>query len=155
MSEMNYNGIRAMTVCKILSANDTGETGSHQAGILVPKDLSILSFFPELDKNIKNPRITLRFEDNSGTFWTFHFIYYNNKKFGGTRDEHRLTGMTAYIKQNNLKAGDRIYFHQGDDGKMLISHERQANMVTEHSVEYKVKSVTRLKLGNTWKIISI
>ena len=76
-------------------------------------------------------------------------------KVWGTRDEHRLTGMTAYIKQNNLKAGDRIYFHQGDDGKMLISHERQANMVTEHSVEYKVKSVTRLKLGNTWKIISI
>jgi len=31
---------------KLLSANDTGETGGHQAGILVPKsDAELLAFF--------------------------------------------------------------------------------------------------------------
>ena len=31
---------------KTLSKNDTGETGGHQAGILVPKEPDILGFFP-------------------------------------------------------------------------------------------------------------
>ena len=26
------------TIAKVLSANDTGETGGHQAGILVPRE---------------------------------------------------------------------------------------------------------------------
>ena len=37
--------IRTNAVEKILSRNDTGETGGHQAGIHVPKKKEILSFF--------------------------------------------------------------------------------------------------------------
>ena len=71
---------------KTLSRNDTGETGSHQAGIAIPKKKGILSFFPDLDNKIKNPRILLNFTDSSGKLWEFSFIYYNNKYFDGTRN---------------------------------------------------------------------
>jgi hypothetical protein len=48
-------------ISKVLSANDTGDTGGHQAGILVPKDPDILAFFPKLDANRRNPRCLLHF----------------------------------------------------------------------------------------------
>jgi hypothetical protein len=93
---------------KILSANDTGETGGHQAGICVPKAENILSFFPPLNPELKNPRQVLDIKDDAGTFWSFNFIYYNNRFFGGTRNEYRLTGMTAFFREFNLKDGDKI-----------------------------------------------
>ena len=43
-------------IAKILSANDTGETGGHQAGILVPREPDVISFFPKLDASQYNPR---------------------------------------------------------------------------------------------------
>src|SRR4051794_13059728 len=91
---------------KGLSANEPGETGGHQAGILVPKEERLLSFFPRLDPRQYNPRCYLKFVDDGGTFWEFAFIYYNNKLFDGTRNEYRLTHMTKYIRQANLVAGD-------------------------------------------------
>ena len=93
---------------KTLSKNDTGETGGHQAGILVPKDPEILGFFPQLEATIKNPRVPLDLLDDTGREWTFMFIYYNGKFFGLTRNEYRVTGMTAYLREFNLKAGDKV-----------------------------------------------
>lgn len=92
------------TIAKVLSANDTGETGGHQAGILVPREERLLSFFPRLDPSQYNPRCHLNFVDDAGTFWEFAFIYYNNKFFDGTRNEYRLTRMTKYIRQANLNS---------------------------------------------------
>ena len=64
---------------KKLSANDVGKTGGHQAGILVPKEEHILSFFPVLDRAEKNPRMTLvMFERTNRARWEFNFIFYNN-----------------------------------------------------------------------------
>ena len=96
---------RPSAITKVLSKNDTGETGGHQAGILVPKDPNILAFFPPLDSSTKNPRVRLNFFDPQGSLWKFSFIYYNNYFFGGTRNEYRLTWMTALIRNYNLKAG--------------------------------------------------
>ena len=50
---------------KILSASDTGQTGGHQAGILVPKTGEVLSFFPRLDPHRKNPRVVLDVIDDA------------------------------------------------------------------------------------------
>jgi len=90
-------------ISKLLSQNDAGQTGGHQAGILIPKSGGILDFFPVLNINEKNPRIQIVFTDETDRKWEFNFIYYNSKLFGGTRNEYRLTGMTFYIHQNNLK----------------------------------------------------
>jgi hypothetical protein len=133
-------------ISKTLSANDTGETGGHQAGILIPKRPSILSFFPELDASIKNPRISLYFFEEDGvTKWPFEFIYYNGKFFDGTRNEYRLTWMTAYLRAKNAKPSDRIEMLLDSDGRRHIKLERsQAVGEDENGV---------LKLRGGWKVI--
>lgn len=126
---------------KTLSANDTGETGSHQAGLCVPKRADILVFFPLLDPSVKNPRAPLDVIDETGQEWTFHFIYYNNRFFGGTRNEYRLTGMTAYFRLFNLKAGDTILLWRKSLRILSITYRRAA------------PTTKVIRLSSTWKVI--
>ena len=134
-------------IAKILSANDTGETGGHQAGILVPREERLLSFFPRLDARQYNPRCHLNFLDDGGTFWEFAFIYYNNSMFEGTRNEYRLTRMTKYIRQANLAAGDEVILTRDEDDRYRISHKRkQQTESTKTGV---------LRLGTGWRVVEI
>lgn len=135
-------------ITKTLSANDTGETGAHQAGILIPKRQGILSFFPELDSAVKNPRISLYFFEEDGiTKWPFEFIYYNGKFFDGTRNEFRLTWMTQYLRAKNAKTGDRIEMLLDDDGRRHIHLKRL------HEVAEDEDGVLKLRGG--WKVIDL
>lgn len=131
-------------IIKILSANDVGKTKSHQAGILIPKNKSILSFFPTLSKSEKNPRVTITFTDDSGQKWAFNFIYYNNKFFGGTRNEYRLTSMTKFFKVKNLKEGDKLFFSKNNE-KYVISHKRESNTYTKDFI----------KLSDSWITVNL
>jgi hypothetical protein len=131
------------TIEKVLTANDTGETGGHQAGICVPKDSNILSFFPALNSKLKNPREVIDIIDDAGRDWAFAFIYYNNRFFGGTRNEYRLTGMTAFFREFNLKAGDKIMLHRESEKTVRITFKRASA-----SGFGKV-----LKLSTSWKVI--
>ncbi len=74
---------RTDALSKVLSKNDTGETGSHQAGILIPKQEDILCFFPPLTVEEKNPRHKLKFSDGYDKCWKLIFIYYNNNFLTG------------------------------------------------------------------------
>jgi hypothetical protein len=114
---MNIDG--QIKIKKCLSRNDTGQTGSHQVGILIPKSQpEIMDFFPPLDSAIKNPDQLLRFQDSEGLSREFRYIYYNGQYFHnedgkpGTRNEYRLTRMTGFIKDYNLRAGDSIIFQR-------------------------------------------
>ena len=128
---------------KVLSANDTGETGGHQAGICVPKAPNVLAFFPLLDAKLKNPREVLDITDESGRVWSFTFIYYNNRFFGGTRNEYRLTGMTAFFRDFNLKCGDKIILRRESERKISIAFKRASD-----------RGVGKvLKLSTAWKVI--
>ena len=147
------NKPRAIT--NTLSFHDSGETGGHQAGICIPKGGEVLRFFPDLGNEEKNPRVSLHFVDSSGKVWKFNFIYYNNKFFDskGTRNEYRLTGMTAFFKENGLKAGDDITLIHNDDDTYTIQYKRQNKpnvtvIKTEDGKERK-----RLSIGSDWKII--
>ena len=137
--------MRPRSISKILSSNDTGETGGHQAGMLIPKGGEILEFFPALNGDEKNPRTYLYFIDDVNKRWKFNFIYYNNKFFGGTRNEYRLTGMTAYIRQNNLKTGDTIVLSRDDNGILSIRCERQNSTSS---------SIPKLVITGTWKVVN-
>lgn len=132
---------------KTLSSNDLGLTGAHQAGILIPKDEIILSFFPHLDQTAVNPRVSLRFLDESGTYWRFNFIFYNNKFRGGTRNEYRLTGMTKFLNGAKLMSGDSILFSKSEDD-YLISYRRQSE--TEKETD---NGIVKITLSNAWRII--
>ena len=134
------------SIAKVLSKNDTGETGGHQAGILVPKDSGILSFFPRLDPAQYNPRCHLIFMDNSGSFWEFAFIYYNNALFGGTRNEYRLTRMTNYIRQAGLVVGDEVILSH-DGMRYKVTHKRKRKT--------EISATGVLKLGSGWRVVQI
>jgi len=134
---------------KILSPNDVGSTGGHQAGILIPKDERILSFFPKLDGRQLNPRTHVVFEDESGTHWEFAFIYYNNRFFGGTRNEYRLTRMTRYIREAGLQSADEVILSRDGNGRYFIDHQTASTAVPLSSN----KSI--LKLSGGWRVIDI
>ncbi len=99
------------TYQKELTANDTGETGAHQAGVHIPKSQTdLLSFLPPLDASTKNPDAWLEMKDDAGDVWRFRFIHYNNRLHdpGGTRDEFRITHMTGFFRSVGASAGDTL-----------------------------------------------
>jgi hypothetical protein len=94
---------------KRLTDTDLGVTGSHQAGFLVPKRFVKEGLFDDFGGRELNPRRRLKFEDLSdGSDVYGNFIFYNNKLFGGTRLEYRLTGISRWIKDRGLRVGDSI-----------------------------------------------
>ena len=131
---------------KTLSANDTSESGTHQAGILIPKTGGALAFFPELDNTVKNPRAVIDVIDDGGKEWSFQFIYYNGRTLGvGTRNEYRLTGMTGFLRQFALKAGDKVTFTRVAERDIRISYKRAESNVTPQG---------RLRLGvSGWRLL--
>lgn len=132
---------------KILSRNDLGVTGSHQAGIYIPRSKEILDFFPKLEKSTKNPRIHLVFTDPNNVEYRFTFIYYNNRFFGGTRNTFRLTGMTEFFKKNGFKPGDILIFYKHEDGCYSINWDKFEFLDPQKS--------NIIKISNNWRIVKI
>lgn len=96
---------------KELTANDTGATGAHQAGVHIPKSQTdLLAFLPPLDPSFKNPDAWLEMKDDAGEVWRFRYIHYNNSFHdpGGTRDEFRITHMTGFFRSAGAIAGDTL-----------------------------------------------
>ena len=112
----------ASSIEKVLSDNDVGLTKSHQAGFLIPKVYVQKGFFESLPKDVQNPRIKLEFFDvmNGTTFW-LSYIFYNNKFFGGTRDEYRLTSLIAFVREHGLRSGDKVVITKIAPRKFNIS----------------------------------
>lgn len=72
--------------CKFLSANDTGKTGGHQAGIYIPKSsVKILFSEPGQKGENKDKWVKVKWQDDFVT--DTRFIYYGK----GTRNEYRIT----------------------------------------------------------------
>lgn len=73
--------------CKFLSANDSGESGAHQAGIYIPKT-SISIIFDEPGEKGENKERWAKISWQDGSIETeSRFIYYGR----GTRNEYRIT----------------------------------------------------------------
>lgn len=73
--------------CKFLSANDSGESGAHQAGIYIPKtSVSIAFDVPGVRGANKERWASIDWQDGEVTT-SSRFIYYGQ----GTRNEYRLT----------------------------------------------------------------
>lgn len=137
------------SIVKKLSANDVGETGAHQAGILVPKQQSILTFFPVLDQREKNPRVTLTVRDKlDGSRWEFNYIYYNNKLFGGTRNEYRLTCMTEYLRSAGAKTNDELELSQDENGSIHVG-------ILRNQTAQATSAPGVLVLSGGWKVINV
>ena len=110
--------VRPTAIAKILQPNDVGETGAHQVGMHVVKNPAVLSFFPELAAGLENPNVDpFLVVDHRGCEWGFRWIYYNNKlwKEHGTRDEYRVTRMTSFCREYEVKSGDLLAFYRDGD----------------------------------------
>ena len=105
---------------KVLEKNDIGLTGSHQAGIHIPKrNKELIAFFPMLDEAMKNPDVWIDCLDDDDIEWRLRFIHYNNKFHdqNGTRDEYRLTHTTSFLRKMNAEPGDHFLLscHKGEN----------------------------------------
>ena len=105
---------------KVLSANDTGVTGGHMGGILIPRTESgLVDLFPQLDPKEYNPSVFIDIYDTNGTSHNLRFVYYDNKLHNkGTRNEYRLTYLTDYLRNWNSKAGDRFRITKTSDNRL-------------------------------------
>ncbi len=96
---------------KRLSANDTGQTGGHQVGIYIPKQLVQRILTPVSRTDIKNPDMTLPacIESHNMPEQTVRVIYYNSKKYAqkkNGRDEQRITRWNSDLTGSPLQDGD-------------------------------------------------
>ncbi len=136
---------------KLLTANDTGETGGHQAGVHIPKSQkSLLALLPFLDPAQKNPDAWLEMTDDTGFSWRFRYIYYNNRLHveGGTRDEYRITHMTRFFKAVGAKEGDVLVLTGSQEmGGYSISVQKdkvQDDAVTEKRLRVRLAGWRRV-----------
>lgn len=137
---------------KRLSANDVGATGGHQAGILIPKsEADLLAFLPALNPGVKNPDAWIECVDENLVTRRFRFIYYNNRlhDLTGTRNEYRLTYMTAYFREVGAKEGDSLEISRNDDDiKYTIRLVRALN---EPSLVREEEQGYRIKIRSAWR----
>lgn len=152
------NNIIEMAITKVLSANDIGKTKSHQAGILIPKSIIRLNYFPLLNQNVLNPREIIEFIDiESGKKYKFNYIFYNNKIMAsGTRIEYRLTGIRSYLSEKKAEFGDELVFgYTGMPKIQAIALHKYLNKpkkaTTELSTFELESSVIKLESG--WKVV--
>lgn len=91
MSEILNNAIRNVqrskaAWCRFITGNDTGTTGSHQAGFYIPKCASLLLFDkPGRKGENKEKTVKIRWQDD---FTTESCMKYYGQ---GTRNEYRIT----------------------------------------------------------------
>lgn len=100
-----------ISYCKFTTPNDTGQTGSHQAGYHLHKDSWPLFFDSPGKKGLNKDRlVTIKWQDDFET--ESRFIYYGV----GTRDEYRLTRFGRgfpYLQDDNV--GDLVILSRVQD----------------------------------------
>lgn len=117
--------MRRIRVTKLLTANDVGATGSHQAGVAILKSDYVIDFFPYLDKESNNPdKILTAFDVHSGEAIEVRYVYYNNWLRGGTRNEFRLTRTHSFLSRNKAVEGDVLVIERTNDGSFHFAIER-------------------------------
>ena len=148
---MNDGSGKPRVVSKTLSRNDLGLTGSHQAGMVVPREL--VNFFPPLRELEKNPRDVIVAIDEDGVSWNFNFIHYNNKLFGGTRHEYRLTRMTKFLRTQNLFEGDVVKFKfNPETNQYSVSTVRGTDLQDRGRRRKEYKGGGRIVIIGDWEV---
>lgn len=89
-----------LAFCRFITANDTGQNGSHQSGFYIPKCAAPLLFNSPCEKGTNKDRLVkIKWQDD---FYTdSRFIYYGQ----GTRNEYRITRLGRnfpFFEDNNV-----------------------------------------------------
>lgn len=132
------------TFTKQLTANDTGESGAHQAGIHVPKgEKELIAFLPKLDPSVKNPDAWLSCVDADGGEWSFRYVFYNNKFHDpkGTRDEYRITHMTKFFRAFGASEGDTFWISADENASSYKINVTRLGLEDQCNCSDKIKLV--------------
>ena len=115
--------------CKFLSANDSGENGSHQAGILISnKAMNLFVSKEEKESSeIVKKTIRIKWQDNSET--DCKYTYYHSKGEGritsfGKGFKYRspeMTGSLFIITRNEDETYEAFFLNNGDDIDEFLS----------------------------------
>ncbi len=109
---------------KRLSGNDTTANGAHQAGPYLPREF-LFRVAPELHKPTRrNPDVSIALSiDSHCDERDIRAVWYNNKFFGGTRNETRLTGFggasSALLNPENTGAIAMFVFGNDAQGTQI------------------------------------
>mgnify|MGYP001257194512 CR=1 FL=1 len=131
-----------------LTDNDTGATGSHVAGIYIPKDPRVMAILPKLDRKERNPDFwfDVYFPQLNRAF-NLRYIYYNNRFWGGSRNEYRITHIREALGLLSAKAGDYLIISKALDLSMELhpaeSMEENENYSREIEVNKRWSVVIR------------
>lgn len=135
-----------LSFTKVLSANDLGRTGSHQSGILIPKEKGILSLFPPLDPTEVNPSkkvAAVAIVDGATSAFQLRFVYYNGKLFGrNSRNEYRLTRTAQLFRLLAPNPGDRLVLSKDSELGLCLSLSRN---LEERELEVPVSQNRKFK----------
>lgn len=124
---MTGQGDKVLCAGKVLTANELGVTGSHQAGIYIPKSSEWGKLFGELETRAVNPEKEIEvWIPATGECHQLRYVYFNGALVGtSTRDEYRLTsGVTSiadFVKSLSARSGDLLEFRRvpGKDGERI------------------------------------
>ena len=128
MSEILNSAIRSVQQseaawCRFITGNDTGTTGSHQAGFYIPKCASKL-LFDEPGRKGENKEKTVQIK------WQDDFVTESSMKYygQGTRNEYRVTRFGRgfpFLQDDNV--GDLLiiakFTEEDYEGYVLSSDE--------------------------------
>lgn len=116
---------------KLITANDVGATGAHQAGFHLPKNAWKLFFDSPGTKGYnKDKYVTIKWEGNLKT--ESRAIYYGK----GTRNEYRLTRFGQhfpYLKENNINDVLVIIRNFDDTYEGFIIHKKYIQLFLNKS----------------------
>jgi hypothetical protein len=101
---------------------------------------------------LKNPREVIRALDESNHIWRLNYIFYNNKFFGGTRNEHRLTGISGFLRKASARAGDFVEISRNEDSSLYTISLVRSND-KDRSKKRTFKSKTRIVSIGNWEIV--
>jgi hypothetical protein len=137
-----------MKIAKTLTPNDLGLTGGHQAGLHIPKNSPLLDFLPRDQRLIENPRVAVTLVDlDSGHSCCAKLIFYNNALRGGTRDEYRMTGTTAFLRKLGAAVGDELIFDLGSKQGLKVQLVKGVDAGASNQIE------SHIKLNGKWRFI--
>ena len=127
---------------KVLTSNDIGKTGSHQAGLHIPKtNKELIEFLPALNGGTLNPCTWITCIDEHNESWRFRFVYYNNKfhSLSGRRNEFRVTHTAKYLKSNTAFEGDIFVISKGSADVYYRIKLIQKQIESSKTIPSKVK----------------
>ena len=132
---------RVLWWLKRLSANDTQANGSHQAGPYIPKSI-LFAVVPSLRRpDEENPDVWFDMMiDSHHDIRRARAVWYNNRRFGGTRNETRLTGLggsaSALLDPESTGALTVFAFSRESDAQPFECHVWVArDAVEEDTIE--------------------